>query len=142
MAVDTSGSVDAKVASRLLAEVDGLRAATECRLTLLQCDAVVQSVSEFDPWDAAIFEGADRTFKFLGRGGTDFRPVFDWLVEDAETAELAPDAVIYLTDGYGAFPEKEPPWPVVWVLTADGSRDAEVPFGSVIRLPRERSRNH
>lgn len=88
VAIDTSGSVDAETASHLLAEVDGLRAATECRLTLLQCDAAIQSVTEIDPWDAAIFDGPDRSYRLWGRGGTDFRPVFDWLAEDAETADL------------------------------------------------------
>ncbi len=43
-----------------------------------------------------------------------------------------PDALVYCTDGLGAFPEWEPRYPVVWVVTAGGLQD--FPFGLVIRL--------
>ena len=41
LAIDTSGSVSAADLGQFLGELDRLRAQTDCRLTLLQCDAAV-----------------------------------------------------------------------------------------------------
>jgi predicted metal-dependent peptidase len=61
-----------------------------------------------------------------GRGGTDFR-------EPLKEGENLPiSSFIYLTDLYGTFPDKEPPFPVIWVAISD----CPVPWGQVIRLPR------
>ena len=133
VALDTSGSISGELAGQLVSEVDSLRSATECGLTLIQCDAVVTSVREFDAWEPSVLAG-DGSFVMTGRGGTDFRPVFEWIEKDVEEA-LEPDAVIYLTDGYGTFPMLEPRWPVVWVVPPSGLDDARFPWGSVIRVP-------
>ena len=50
VAVDTSGSMSAKILGKALGELDRLRAVSECRLTLLECDAEIQSVSVFEAW--------------------------------------------------------------------------------------------
>ncbi len=134
VAIDTSGSIDAQIASRLLAEVDSLRSATECELTVIQCDAAVQDVQTFDPWDASALGADGGPMRLLGRGGTDFRPVFDWVDHDVLEGALPPDAIIYLTDGYGPFPPKTPDWPTVWIVTKTGAKDSTFPFGRVIRL--------
>lgn len=136
VAVDTSGSIDLDTASRVLAEVDNLRAATECRLTVIQCDAEIQQVQEFDPWEDSIFDNQGRTTTLRGRGGTSFVPVFEWLTADEQGVVAPPDAIIYLTDGYGQFPAKEPLVPTVWVLVGAHASLPKVPFGAVIELPR------
>jgi len=47
-----------------------------------------------------------------------------------EAAEEPPVALVYLTDGYGTFPEQEPEFPVLWASTA-----VEVfPWGEVVTL--------
>ena len=58
------------------------------------------------------------------------------MLKRAQDEGLTPDALIYLTDGYGTFPNDEPPWPVLWIVTADGLPDESFPFGTVLRLPR------
>ena len=39
---------------------------------------------------------------------------------------------IYLTDGYGDFPEKIPQQDVLWVVVPGGLASPEFPFGKVI----------
>lgn len=134
LAIDTSGSVSTKMLGQFLAELDRLRSLTECRLSLLQCDAAIKKVDELTGRDAAVLPGglSGKRFRLVGGGGTDFRPVFDWVAGHSRREAAAPDAVIYCTDGYGTFPVKSPHYPVVWVVTAGGLET--FPFGLVIRL--------
>ena len=48
----------------------------------------------------------------LGGGGTRFEPVFDHIAADTE--HDTPECLIYLTDGLGSFPDREPDYPVLW----------------------------
>jgi predicted metal-dependent peptidase len=128
--VDTSGSMTDDELSEILGQIDRLRSQSECRLTLIQADANIQKVEEFStfeeaPWSQA--KGGEQ-YTLLGRGGTDFRPAFDWAQKSRERF----DALIYLTDGFGSFPERAPFFPVLWILTRHSV--PSVPFGSVVRL--------
>ncbi len=136
VALDTSGSVDDQLASAFLGEIDAIRSTGECRLTLLECDAQIEHVTVFEPWDEAFIDADGGRVRIHGRGGTSFTPPFTWVEKQAESGEAAPDALIYLTDGFGPFPTEQPEFPVLWVLSADGTPDGNVPFGAVIRLPR------
>jgi len=75
------------------------------------------------------FEGRDSvTLNPPQGGGTDFRPVFDWVAREGET----PDGLIYLTDMYGCFPSA-PGYPVLWAsCTKDWSPDG-VP-GTIVEI--------
>jgi len=42
--------------------------------------------------------------------------------------------LIYLTDGYGDFPEQAPATPTLWVVPPGGLEDEGFPFGDVLRL--------
>jgi predicted metal-dependent peptidase len=132
LAIDTSGSLSGKDLGQFVAELDRLRSLTDCRLTLLQCDAAVQRVDEVPSGERTVLPGGTRGGRLAGGGGTNFRPVFEWVADQAARGEAAPDALIYCTDGYGTFPPKEPAYPVVWVVTTTGARS--FPFGLVIRL--------
>ena len=136
VAMDTSGSVYRELASAFLAEIDSVRSTGECRLTLLECDASIENVTVFEPWDEAFIDSGDGGVEIHGRGGTSFIPPFEWARARLEEGETAPDALIYLTDGFGPFPEEEPMFPVLWVLSEDGAADSVIPFGSLIRMPR------
>jgi len=63
-----------------------------------------------------------------GGGGTDHRPVFAWLAEERRR----PDVFIGLTDLHSRFPERPPPYPVVWVTPPD---PGPAPWGRVVTLP-------
>jgi predicted metal-dependent peptidase len=62
----------------------------------------------------------------VGGGGTDFRPCFDWIEENA----VRPDMVVFLTDLYGTVPIERPAYDVIWAST--GGREA--PFGRIVPM--------
>jgi predicted metal-dependent peptidase len=128
VAVDTSGSMSDEELGQVLGELDKLRSVTQCRLTLIQCDAVIQKVDVFDEFSPTRFD----RYKFLGRGGTRFEPVFDWIRDQSRQGIFQLDALIYLTDGFGSFPPKAPLYPVLWIMT--GQSLPKMPFGAVIRI--------
>lgn len=67
-----------------------------------------------------------------GGGGTDFRPFFERI---ATHQFLAGNTVaIYLTDGYGDFPDRPPRCPVLWVVAPGGLDLDKFPFGEALRL--------
>ena len=41
---------------------------------------------------------------------------------------------VYLTDGYGTFPDTPPELPVLWVVTPGGLDLSQFPFGETVRL--------
>jgi predicted metal-dependent peptidase len=132
LAIDTSGSMSARDMGQFIAELDRLRAFTDCKLTLLHCDAAVARVDESSGRSATVLPAMDGKRRLAGGGGTDFRPVFDWVAKRQQQGQPAPDAVIYCTDGVGAFPARAPSYPVVWIVTP-GCR-VRFPFGQVIRV--------
>ena len=128
VAIDTSGSMSDDVLSNILKEIDRLRSTTQCGMTVIQCDAEIQSVECFEEWDVANFERST----MLGRGGTAFIPVFDWIADEQKKKGMNLDCLFYMTDAYGSFPEKPPPYPVAWVVTEHYMKD--IPFGEIIEL--------
>jgi predicted metal-dependent peptidase len=128
VAIDTSGSMRDDELSKILAEIDALRSITQCTLTLIQCDALIQDVQQFNEYTEISFD----RYRLLGGGGTSFVPVFDWIRDNIFKEFSGVDALIYLTDGFGRFPQKAPPYPVLWIMTANSI--PEVPFGEVIRM--------
>jgi len=130
-AVDTSGSMDDRTLGLILSELDMLRSQTECLLTLIQCDANIQRVERLEAFEASTVS-TNGTKEFRGGGGTDFAPVFDWLKGELQRNPDTPDALFFLSDGFGIFPPQEPPIPVLWIVPAHGHE--EFPFGDVLRL--------
>lgn len=120
VAIDTSGSIGERELTEFLTELQSI--SDECRperITVMQADAAVLAVDEFEPGDEIKIE-------MKGGGGTDFRPVFTRLGKDDEP----PAALVYLTDAEGSFPDVPPSWPVVWAVKGNG----EVPFGERVQL--------
>jgi predicted metal-dependent peptidase len=121
IAVDTSGSVDDQAVRALVGEVQGvLGAYPHVRATLYYADT-----EAYGPFD---LRPGDPIPDPQGGGGTDFRPIFGLL----DTHE--PDVLIYLTDGYGDFPDQAPRMPTLWVVPPGGLEDEGFPFGDVLRL--------
>lgn len=121
--VDTSGSITDELLSEFGAEVSSVHKETRPKeLVVIYCDADVNHVDVFGPDD-------DVKLEPHGGGGTDFRPPFEWLAE----RNIVPKCAVYLTDGYGAFPEEEEiPYPVMWAMCS-GS-DVSPPFGETLHL--------
>jgi predicted metal-dependent peptidase len=125
IAVDTSGSMNRELLGKVLAELDALRTMTECKLTLIECDAEIQNVTEYEGWEIADLDFDTRPFR--GRGGTVFDPVFDWMKNVGSLQNPPPEALIFLTDGEAPFPNIRPMYYVLWVFPKDFQRKA--PFG-------------
>lgn len=126
VAVDTSGSIGQPQLDVFFAELRGiLEDVRPNRLHLVWCDAKVHHVDELD--QCSDLGG----LKPRGGGGTDFRPVFEWIDEN----DVRPDALVYLTDGEGDFPDAEPNYPVLWGSILERS---QYPFGEVVDIPIKR----
>ncbi len=124
VAVDTSGSIDRQQLRMFLSEVQGiLNAYPHLKCELYYVDAEAYGPYELNP---------DSTLPNpQGGGGTSFVPFFEKVAAswDGYTQEVC----VYLTDGYGTFPEKAS-LPVLWVVTPGGLGLEAFPFGEAVRL--------
>lgn len=122
-AIDTSGSISDDELREFISELDALKAQIRARVTLIACDNKLaeQGPWEFEPWDAM-----DLPHDIEGGGGTDFRPVFDWV----KTENLSPNLLVYFTDAEGDFPKLAPNYPVIWLVKGKG----DVPWGERVQL--------
>jgi len=134
VALDTSGSTQWYL-PQFVTELHGLlHSFGEYEATVIQCDAEIQSVETYTsnrPLPSALDNNA---LEFLGGGGTSFVPVFNYLAD-----QEPPNALVYLTDGYGDAPENAPSYPVLWALTPDGEAPAN--WGQVVSLEIEEERD-
>jgi predicted metal-dependent peptidase len=119
--VDTSGSIGEEELRQFAGEISAIAdQAQPDMIHVVYCDAAVSSTQEFGPSEPIILEPK-------GGGGTDFRPVFEWVSQNA----IQPICLIYLTDlCCHDYPPLPPPYPVLWVT--DSRRTA--PFGETIKL--------
>ena len=63
-----------------------------------------------------------------GRGGTDFRPVFEEVERMREKREFSYlKALIYFTDGDGIYPEKKPDYETAFVFVKKSEKMDRVP---------------
>lgn len=125
VAVDTSGSIDAEILRQFTSEMQAILDGTKPEgLTVIYCDAKVQHVSQYEYGDAIRFDEAK------GGGGTDFRPVFDYIARQ----DIEITACVYLTDGFGSHASNSPDYPVLWALTGMGASYSTFPFGEVLSL--------
>jgi predicted metal-dependent peptidase len=125
--VDTSGSVGNDEMQAFVGEVrEILRAYPHMRCELYYADAAL-----YGPYP---LKSNSVIPPPQGGGGTDFRPFFDQIA--THPFLWGRTAAIYLTDGYGSFPERSPKCPVLWVVTPGGLDLDRFPFGEAVRLLR------
>lgn len=117
--VDSSGSISNDEIQEFLSEIHGICETYEdYTIWLFVCDATIHQRFELHPGDPL-------PTTVQGRGGTDFR-------EPLKEAEVLPiTTLVYMTDLYGTLPDKEPPYPVIWMCTTE----QDAPWGYVIRYP-------
>jgi predicted metal-dependent peptidase len=66
--------------------------------------------------------------KIRGLGGTDFRPVFEYVEKLRKNKEFTNlKGLIYFTDGHGAFPAKKPDYETAFVFVDDDYNNYDVP---------------
>ena len=122
VAIDTSASIDDELLNLFLAELyEIMQVFTHYAIELIECDAKIQNVQRLTPQ-----EYLEPTLK--GGGGTNFRPVFDYIENLNEDFKF----LIYFTDGKGSFPTYEPLIDVLWVMPQ--MAEGEVPFGELLNI--------
>ena len=130
--VDTSGSLPAATLAEFWAELREV--AAEIRpesVVVLQVDAALQDAAEYAPDDLP------EEIALKGRGGTDFRPGFEWLDEQG----IQPAVCLYFTDmECSSYPEAEPPFPVIFCNWSEPPEDwNREPWGERIDIASGRS---
>lgn len=108
--MDESGSVGQKEREHFAGHINSIL--EKCRpekVIVLHVDSTIAKVEEFTMDDLPI------QVKNYACGGTDMRVGVDWV----EREGVEPDVFICLTDGYTPFPNKEPAFPTVWLITSD-----------------------
>lgn len=120
VAVDTSGSIDEATLSAFAAEINAIAEEAQPEAVhVVYCDAGINGERRFERDDLITLES-------MGGGGTDFRPVFEWVEQEG----IIPACLIYLTDLEGTFPEMPPDYPVLWGATSRW----EAPWGETVRV--------
>ena len=121
--IDTSGSIGPEL-NQFVSEVNKILRTTKPEaIHVVYCDAAVGNTQVFKPSDLPL-RAAD--FAPSGGGGTDFRPVFEYVAEK----RLKPVALLYFTDMCGSFPDKAPAYPTIWCATTQ----VVAPFGRTLQL--------
>lgn len=131
IAIDTSESCEGETVRRFLEETYAILSDSESffhkvNIHIIQCDAAVQLDRRITSAEelAAFME----EFELRGSGGTDFRPVFqyvDRLIEERAFQNLK--GLIYFTDGYGTFPRRRPMYDTAFVFYHEDYTDVSVP---------------
>ena len=121
--LDTSGSISGRELSEFLTEIDAIKAHMRARIVFHACDA---ALADDGPWTFEPWEEFSLPRQFSGGGGTDFKPVFEWV----DKQDVSPDLLIYFTDAQGGFPLRQPDYPVVWLVKGKTG----VPWGQRVQL--------
>lgn len=131
IAIDTSGSVAGEEVQTFLQKTYNILKSRESfhnkiNVHIIQCDAQIQSDEVItSPED---FDRYLESMEIRGLGGTDFRPVFDYvdrLVREGEFSDLK--GLIYFTDGLGIYPPSKPAYKTAFVFVESGYNVPEVP---------------
>lgn len=115
VAIDTSGSINDELLGLFLEEFKNImQNFPAVQIELIIADAKVHGHYTFQG-------GEKMDFPLKGGGGTDYRPVFEYIDANLPMNTM----LLYFTDGDGWFPKIPPAYEVLWAL----SRNAKVPFG-------------
>ena len=139
IAIDTSGSCTAEIVSRFLGETYGILTRQEnffrkMKVYFIQCDCLIQDVTLIrskEDW----LEYAQK-IRIQGRGGTNFTPVFDYIQKLQEQKALKNlKALLYFTDGDGAYPLSPPDFETAFVLLKEtGHRELIPPWARLLLI--------
>ena len=135
IAIDTSGSVSGELVQRFVQKTYNILKSSESffskiNLHIIQCDAEIQEDVKITTQEE--FDNYLKNMKLHGFGGTDFRPVFKYvntLIDRHEFVNLK--GLIYFTDGFGTFPERQPDYHTAFVYVNDGYENPAVPIWAI-----------
>lgn len=121
--IDTSGSVEEEKLRRFLEKTyqilkSGQESEDRVNFHLIQCDALVQKDVKIT--SEKELEQVMEDLTLYGRGGTDFRPAFEYIEELRKNGELTNlNGMLYFTDGMGVYSRKKPEYPVAFIYDSE-----------------------
>jgi predicted metal-dependent peptidase len=125
IAVDTSGSIGEEEFSIFFAEIKKILQFYKTKLIIIEADDDVRKVYEINSYKEDI-----NHIEFVGGGGTDFSPVFEYI----DNHHMKIDLLIYFTDLQGIYPQKTHfSYKVLWITTPTNAGE-KVPFGHIIAI--------
>ena len=135
IAIDTSGSVSGPLVQKFVTKTYNILSERESffskiNIHIIQCDAGIQEDKRISSPEE--FDDYIEHMELKGFGGTDFRPVFDYvdqLVKKHEFTNLK--GLIYFTDGYGVFPAHQPEYQTAFVFVDDEYNNPDVPVWAI-----------
>ena len=131
IAIDTSGSCSENMVRRFLQETCSILERKEnffqdMSVFILQCDCEIQDVCRI--CSQADWRRYCERIRIMGRGGTDFRPVFRYVEKLRKEGRINDlKCLIYFTDGDGIFPEEAPDYEAVFVFTEKNKKGLRRP---------------
>ncbi len=131
IALDTSASCRGTVVRAFLNKTYSILKSKEnffskINVHIIQCDNAVQQDTKITGDED--FEAFLKNGRLQGFGGTDFRPVFDYVEQLQEQGEFENlKGLIYFTDGYGIYPERMPDYDVMFAFLEEDEHRASVP---------------
>lgn len=125
LAIDTSSSISDESLELVLTEISGILAA----YPHLNCDLYYVDTHAYGPYPLAV---DSQLPPVEGGGGTFFSAFFDRVATEHDGC--TPAVCIYLTDGYGEFPDPIPNLPTLWIVTPGGLDLDLFPFGEAVKL--------
>jgi len=121
VAIDTSGSIKDDLLGAFIEEFKTImQNFPSVKIELILADAKVQGHYSFQG-------GEKMDFPIKGGGGTDYRPVFEYVEANLPMSSM----LLYFTDGEGIFPRIPPAYEVLWALSQNR---AKIPFGRSILI--------
>lgn len=135
IAIDTSASCRGALVKAFLQKTYAILSGGDTffkkmNVHIIQCDHEVQKDTKITCLEDLNAFVANE--KLTGFGSTDFRPVFehvDDLLAKKEFENLK--GLIYFTDGYGVYPQRMPPYEVMFVFLDNGDEGPDVPTWAV-----------
>lgn len=131
IAIDTSGSTSGELVQKFVQKTYNILKSTESffskiNLHIIQCDADIQEDKKVTCQED--FDEYLKTMQIRGLGGTDFRPVFEYVEHLRNNKEFTNlKGLIYFTDGCGDFPAKKPDYQTAFVFVDDDYNNPDVP---------------
>jgi len=116
VAIDTSGSINDILLGTFIEEFKSImQSFPAVSIELIIADAKVHG-------HYSLQGGENMDFQLKGGGGTDYRPVFEYIDANLPMSSM----LLYFTDGEGIFPRIPPPYEVLWALSQNKKK---IPFG-------------
>lgn len=123
LAIDTSASVADAELLQFQGEINAILDDMAPKLVyVIECDTHINKVSTYTKEDLPL------RMKVVGRGGTYFEPVFQYVFDN----DIEPECLLYFTDLGAGSNFNPPPYPVMWINTDPHQRHPT--WGEVIDL--------